>query len=486
MACVVATPLLEPSGDFPAWLEAQGVNAEVARAMDSELGIRDYGVLRACVGDGLVRAELLATARDRLPFGFYAVLRQVVKALQGAEHQDAGTPHWDDAATASNPGDMTLGGLVDVLLALFSGLSRELLLSAQKLGDMDKNGTCAVGSPSAAGAETPLDNEIHEMNDYAVNDEGGENSSPDKDDMEPHHTFFPVKSEVDKGRDDSEGHSGFIIEDAFLCKEVGLDVMNVVKVSQIEEQTESHTEVEDKSTVHVTRFIKATEHIPERVGAPSINDRLPNDGQNIFEDNTPLEQQQPLSKTTSPPVFLTANVNSGTEKKPYQCSVCKKSFTWNSHLVEHQRIHTGEKPYRCKTCDQSFVQSCHLKTHMRTHTGEKPYLCTTCTRSFSRSHHLKAHQRMHTGQRPFQCKICNHSFSRTGMLKAHERSHTGERPYRCKMCDSSFLRSHHLQVHERTHTGFRPYQCKVCASSFMRSHHLKVHERMHVGNDSQQ
>ncbi|XP_078448938.1 uncharacterized protein LOC144717329 [Lampetra planeri] len=107
MACAVASPLLEPSGNFPAWLKAQGVNAEVARAMDSELGIRDYGVLHACVGDGLVRAELLATARDRLPFSFYAVLRQVVKDLHGAEpHDDAGTLRRDDAA-ASSPSDVT-------------------------------------------------------------------------------------------------------------------------------------------------------------------------------------------------------------------------------------------------------------------------------------------------------------------------------------------------------------------------------------------
>ncbi|XP_078448846.1 uncharacterized protein LOC144717285 isoform X3 [Lampetra planeri] len=154
MACAA---VLEPNRDFPAWLEAQGVNQEVARAMDSELGIRDYGVLRACVGDGIVRAELLATARDRLPFGFYAVLRQVVKALRGAEpHQDgAGTPRCDDDddAAASSPGDVTLGGLVDVLLALFSGLSRELLLSARRLGAMDGAGTCVGGSSPGGGAE---------------------------------------------------------------------------------------------------------------------------------------------------------------------------------------------------------------------------------------------------------------------------------------------------------------------------------------------
>nr|XP_032810821.1 sal-like protein 3 [Petromyzon marinus] len=154
MACAVAVPPPEPIGDFPAWLEAQGVNAEVARAMDSELGIRDYGVLRACVGDGLVRAELLAAARDRLPFGFYAVLRQVVKALRGAERRDdAGTPRWDedDAAATSPCGDVTLAGLVEVLLALFGGLSRELLLSARRLGDADGRKYTAA-SPSSVGA----------------------------------------------------------------------------------------------------------------------------------------------------------------------------------------------------------------------------------------------------------------------------------------------------------------------------------------------
>ncbi|XP_078724087.1 uncharacterized protein LOC144941632 isoform X7 [Lampetra fluviatilis] len=110
--------------DFSAWLKAQGVNAEVARAIDSELGIRDYGVLRACVGDGHVRAELLAAARDRLPFGFYAVLRQVVRSLHLPE--------------AEGPRSETaLGDLLDVLVVLFGGLGRELLLSAQKLGELD-------------------------------------------------------------------------------------------------------------------------------------------------------------------------------------------------------------------------------------------------------------------------------------------------------------------------------------------------------------
>ncbi|XP_061433559.1 early growth response protein 1-like isoform X2 [Lethenteron reissneri] len=248
MACAA---VLEPNRDFPAWLEAQGVNEEVARAMDSELGIRDYGVLRACVGDGLVRAELLAAARDRLPFGFYAVLRQVVKALRGAEtHQDgAGTPRWDDddaAAAASSPGDVTLGGLVDVLLALFSGLSRELLLSARRLGAMDGAGTCVGGSSPGGGAEEAAmveqhlnctENEIGDiapsiiddfgqnkmmriikMEEHEDGDNGGEGSVDDNDDggggwRAQDGADGMAASCMDGSGKSEECHSGYIIDD---------------------------------------------------------------------------------------------------------------------------------------------------------------------------------------------------------------------------------------------------------------------------------
>ncbi|XP_048208068.1 Krueppel-like factor 17 [Perognathus longimembris pacificus] len=85
--------------------------------------------------------------------------------------------------------------------------------------------------------------------------------------------------------------------------------------------------------------------------------------------------------------------------RPYVCEHmnCGKAYTKRSHLLSHQRKHTGEKPYKCQweNCTWSFFRSDELARHMRRHTRHRPHQCKQCGRSFMRSDHLRQHEKIH-------------------------------------------------------------------------------------------
>ncbi|XP_064460674.1 zinc finger protein 184-like isoform X2 [Ornithodoros turicata] len=91
---------------------------------------------------------------------------------------------------------------------------------------------------------------------------------------------------------------------------------------------------------------------------------------------------------------ITYTVQKGS-KTLYLCNTCPYTTGRKSHLVEHERSHTGEKPFKCSYCDYASTRNCHLKDHERIHTGEKPYKCDVCDYSASRKHHLRDHLKTH-------------------------------------------------------------------------------------------
>ncbi|KAK7805806.1 hypothetical protein U0070_003861 [Myodes glareolus] len=118
------------------------------------------------------------------------------------------------------------------------------------------------------------------------------------------------------------------------------------------------------------------------------------EGPFVSEESTPSPQG-----SESPSASGEASGRPPLASRPFVCPYenCGKAYTKRSHLMSHQRKHTGEKPYVCdwEGCTWSFFRSDELRRHRRIHTRDRPHKCAECGRQFMRSDHLKQHQKTH-------------------------------------------------------------------------------------------
>ncbi|KFW07042.1 Zinc finger protein 267, partial [Fulmarus glacialis] len=54
----------------------------------------------------------------------------------------------------------------------------------------------------------------------------------------------------------------------------------------------------------------------------------------------------------------------------YQCTVCSRSFSRSSNLLQHQRSHMTKKACKCMQCWKSFSRNSALTQHQAVHRGE--------------------------------------------------------------------------------------------------------------------
>lgn len=142
--------------------------------------------------------------------------------------------------------------------------------------------------------------------------------------------------------------------------------------------------------------------------------------------------------------FFTIFRSHSLEKK-YECTYCKKRFSFQQTLRNHVFLHTGEKRFKCEICQISFRQIGHLQGwHSEYFRFNQHSLITLF---------VAGHQLIHSGQKPHVCSVCKKAFALRGNLTVHMRTHAGANPYQCNICPKKFSDvnglKRHLMVHER-------------------------------------
>uniref|UniRef100_A0A8C5E912 Zinc finger and BTB domain-containing protein 20 n=1 Tax=Gouania willdenowi TaxID=441366 RepID=A0A8C5E912_GOUWI len=162
------------------------------------------------------------------------------------------------------------------------------------------------------------------------------------------------------------------------------------------------------------------------------------------------------------------------EKKPYECTLCSKTFTAKQNYVKHMFVHTGEKPHQCSICWRSFSLKDYLIKHMVTHTGVRAYQCSICNKRFTQKSSLNVHMRLHRGEKSYECYICKKKFSHKTLLERHMALHSAG-------VGAGVGTGVGVAAEAGCQEG-TSYVCSVCPVKFDQMEHFNDHMRMHVSD----
>ena len=110
--------------------------------------------------------------------------------------------------------------------------------------------------------------------------------------------------------------------------------------------------------------------------------------------------------------YMQTHVKLHAQKKPFQCTICQQTFRLKCHMSAHDSQH---RMFFCDDCATFFATNGNLKRHMQRYREETPFQCDICKKTFSSACHMHTHG----VKSPFTCNSCGGSFSKRDNLLYH-------------------------------------------------------------------